>query len=224
MHRNGIENQPGPAGEKEPDYLAMGAIFLGNLLTDTRPKIGAAMGAYIVGKSEYQSTGLSVATGAVGAGDAGDGFLIRWGKKRLGLEPDADGARRDDLSDKEWAKEIIEALIVRALLDKDYKLALFLLASKTIIDTRDGIITELRDEAQELEVDVRAGPWGKRKTGLQNGTFTGQTSKQARSKRGRQAFYLAQTGATVLSAFSGFVTGRKLKAGIAKAKAEKGLA
>lgn len=221
--RQGIENQPGPAGETGPDYLAQGAIAFGNLLTDVRPKIGRIIGAYIIGKAEYQSTGLSAATGATAAGDAADGFFIRWGKKRLGLEPDPDGARKDDLNDKEWAKRLMEAFIVRALLNKDYKQAIFSYASKVAIDTRDGMITDLRDEAQELGVDVKAGPWGKGKTGLQNLIFTGQTSRRAQTKNGRKAFYISQTGATLLSVFSGYMTGRKLKKGIAKAKREQGL-
>ena len=222
--RQGIENQPVLTGEAEPDYLAKGAIAFGNLLTDTRPKLGRIIGAYIIGKADYQSTALSAATGTVAAGDAGDGFFIRWGKKRLGLEPDPDGARKDDINDKEWAKRLLEAFIVRALLSKDYKQALFLFASKVAIDTRDGIITDLRDEAQQLDVDVKAGPWGKGKTGLQNLVFTGQTGRGAKTKNGRKAFFISQTAATLLSGFSGYKTGRKLKKGIAKARREQNLA
>lgn len=224
MSKPEIEAQPANPNETSPDYLAVGAIFLGNLLTDTRPKIGAAIGAYVMGKSDYQSTGLSATAGGVGAGDAGDGFLVRWGKRRLGLEPTSDGARKDDLNDKEWAKKILEGFLVRALLDKDYKLSVFLFASKTVIDARDDIITGLRDEAQELDVDVKAGSWGKRKTGLQNAAFTVQTGRFARTKKGRKSFYAIQGGATLLSGFSGYVTGRKLKKGINEAKAESGSA
>lgn len=222
--RNDIEGRPAQTGETAPDYLAIAAQFFGDFLADTKPTAGNIIRGYIVGKSDYQSTSLSSITGGVGIGDLIDGRAVRFATERLGTETTPDGARKDDLSDKEWAKKMLEAFITRSSLNKDYGLALFLLASKTIIDTRDGIVTELRDKAQELDVDVRAGPWGKRKTGLQNAAFTLQTSKLAQTKRGRKAFYAAQTGATVLSGFAGYITARKLKKGIARAKAEKGLA
>lgn len=205
---------------KGPDFRSRGAQFLGDFLADSRPHIGRGIGAVIVASPEFESIALALGTGGVAVGDAADGKFSRYAAEREGRETTPEGARKDDMSDKEWARVLLEAYITRALRDKDWKRAGLLLACKTVIDTRDGIITQLRDEAQELGVDIKAGPWGKRKTGLQNATFTFRNSPAARTELGKKLSDAGQAGATALSLFSGFVTGRKLKKGIKAAKAQ----
>lgn len=210
--------------EAGTDYLAKAMQFCGDFLADSRPYIGRYIATRILSTPDYQSTGLVIGTGAVGVGDAIDGRASRFAAKREGRETTPNGARKDDKSDKKWARILLEAQLARAVMDKDWKQVALLFICIMTIDTRDGIVTELRDEAQELDVDIKAGPWGKGKTGLQNAIFTSKNSRFARTELGRKINNAGQIGATTLSFFSGIVTTRKLKKGIAEAELAKDFA
>jgi phosphatidylglycerophosphate synthase len=158
---------------------------------------------------------------AVSLGDAGDGRGVRWAAERRGEETTPEGARDDERTDKEAARKILSAMAIRAFMNRDIKFGAFLTASLALIMGRDTLVTYKRDEAQALDIDIKATGMGKAKTGIQNLAFTTQTNPIARTKYGRKAVYLLQATADVLSVVSGVKTYRRLNKAIKEAKSKR---
>lgn len=222
MYRNGPTN-PEIVELKKPgdDLLTKTVDFVSKLVTNTRPNQADVIAGKIIHSPDYQSLDLSAVMAGVSLGDAGDGRGVRWAAARRGEETTPEGARDDEKTDKEAARKILSAMAIRAFMNRDMKFGAFLTASLALIMGRDTLVTQKRDEAQALDIDIKATGLGKAKTGVQNLTFTTQTNPVARTKYGRRAVYLMQATADVLSAVSGVKTYRRLNKAIKEAKAQR---
>ncbi|HYF96788.1 MAG TPA: hypothetical protein VD947_01980 [Patescibacteria group bacterium] len=205
------------SGKSSPDFLSRSAQFIGKSLCYTRPKCGRLIGMQFVSNPGERNLELAAATGAVGVGDKGDGIATRYAAKREGRETTAEGAREDIEADQKWTKIMLEAQIAEAFLLKDYKRAALLLACSAVMQARDGIVDEVRDQAEEIGVDAKANWFGKIKTGLNNTLFTFEASPYSQTKTGRKISNSGRVAVAGVSAISGGLTVQRLKKGIAEA-------
>lgn len=213
-------SSPETAGAVRPgqDFLTRTIDFASKAVTKTRPNQADIISGEILHSPDYQSVRLSTEVGAVSLGDAADGRGVRYAAAKRDEVTTPEGARDDERTDKEAARKILSALAMRAFMNKDTKFGMFLTASLAIIMARDTLVTSKRDEAQALEVDIKATGLGKAKTGVQNLVFTTETSTVAKTKYGRRVVYGLQMAANTLSVVSGAKTIHRLNKAIKELK------
>lgn len=160
-----------------------------NFLSDVRGILSEPMRELIVNTTNRNTAERSIAGIALGAGwwtDRKDGVEGRSSVNRMEIlcdetpearedpqvqaliskETRADGARRDQIKDKDWANATTDGLLERAIEEDD--LFGIVAAGITRISTRhrDRMMAKVRAQGEREGIDVKAKFWGKLKTGL----------------------------------------------------------
>lgn len=195
-----------------------------NFLCAIRPFQAGDIANDVVQKKDYQTWQVAGKFAVAVAFDVLDGIMARKAAKLRGGETTPTGARLDELADKSLTHVVLGAIALRAGMDGDVKYQQFVVENQSAIARRDIRVTRKRNEAQALNVEVKAQASGKQKTRRQNAAIYMMLSPIMKSRFGRFAARRVQKQATRLALESEVIYMQDFDAGIARARAAQSLA
>jgi phosphatidylglycerophosphate synthase len=223
-----IQNQfrsPAAEGPSRPDLLKAGVLQAGaNFLCAIRPFQAADIAKDVVKKEEYRSWLVAGKFAVAVAFDVLDGIMARKAAELRQGETTPTGARLDELADKSLTHIVLGAIATRAGMDGDTRYQSFILKNQKTIVQRDIRVTKKRNEAQALNVEVKAQKSGKKKTRRQNAAIFVMLSPLAKTKAGRFTAKRLQKQSTRLALESEEIYNADFNEGIKRAKAGQSLA
>lgn len=214
------QRTPEAAPQLQPptDYLAKGALWAANIISSYRVKQSVSVHKEIAENPHYQSWKLAGKVALTGALDWFDGKLSRFAARREGRETTAFGAALDELTDKAFTHGVLSGIVKREYLNQNYAYSSFLAVNQVIIAGRDVAVTQKRFAVRKLDVDTKAQPLGKYKTGLQNLNLALMCSPLTKGNKGKMAACAIQGFSTGLSLTSGISYFRSFNAAAEKAR------
>lgn len=217
-------NQPTEAVQDDPSKLNLfmaGTLQAGaNLLGAIRPFQAGDIAKDVITKEDYHTWRVAGKFAVAVAFDVLDGIMARKAAQLRGGETTPLGGRIDELADKSLTHIVLGAIATRAGMDSDSRYQKFVLENQATIAQRDIRVTKKRNEAQALNVEVKAQKSGKKKTRRQNLAIFMMLSPVMKKRAGRFAAKRIQKQSTRLALQSEAIYMADFEEGIAQAGRE----